>query len=75
MSTMTSQVMELNRRILISDFDSISSENFSSLQSYSSILTNIIYEYDICLSWSGLGMLNKYSNISLERTKISFCAS
>ena len=74
MSTMTSQVMELNRRILISDFDSISSENFSSLQS-SSILTIIIYEYDICLSWSGLGMLNKYSNISLERTKISFCAS
>ena len=75
MSTMTSQVMELNRRILISDFDSISSENFSSLQSFSSILTIIIYEYDICLSCSGLGMLNKYSNISLERTKISFCAS
>ena len=28
-STMTSQVMELNRRILISDFDFISSENIT----------------------------------------------
>ena len=66
MSTMTSQVMELNRRILISDFDSISSENFSSLQS-SSISTIIIYEYDICLSLSGLGILDKYSSINLNK--------
>ena len=67
MSTMTSQVMELNRRILISDFDSISSENFSSLQSFSSISTIIIYEYDICLSLSGLGILDKYSSINLNK--------